>query len=956
MAPSSREASQDGLIDQLANIGNSRARTSFLRRHDQLWDPAVVERLYARVVRLAWADLQRADCLAKAAKWLADKLEDDGCRAQSRRAAGHVRFIGGQYDEALKHYDAAVKLFRRAGRDVDVARTLNGALHSLTALGRYKEALASVGQARLIFERHGIELGLARLDSNVANILYRQDRFDEALAIYDRVRHQLAAKGEPQDVAAVLSNMASCYIGLNDFENAVGTYRSARTYCESHEMPLLVVRADYNIAYLYYLRGEYTRALDLYRTAQEQSDRAADVYHSALCDLDRSEMYLELNLTDEAGELAERALARFGRLRMAYEEAKAVTNLALAVSRRGDVRRARQLFGHARRLFGRERNDTQLALVDFYEALVLYRDGQYVRARQLGGNARKRFSRASVPTRAALCDLLLARLELQAGNLQAAERACHVIFAQTARAETPILTYQAHFVLGLVREARGQRDAALEEFQKAQAGLEHLRSRLRGDDLKIAFLKDKQAVYESLVSTSLTQPSGDQLEAAFGYIEQAKSRSLTDLIAFRAASLAPRTAGKATAAVPRLRQELNWHYRQLDLEETNAEKRSAPRMESLRQRTRALEDQLSRSLNELRRTDPEFSALQTGAVFGLEDIRSSLAPGTILLEYYQARGRTFVCVLGHDQFDIVPLGPITEIRNLVRLLQFQLSKFRLGPGYVARFAGQLQAATEAHLRELYAALIAPIRQRLRAAHLVVVPHDVLHSLPFHALLQGERYLIDEFTVSYAPSSSVYRLCRNRPHNAGGGALIMGVPDASTPFIVDEIQAVASLFPDAQVFLGPEATVHQLKRHGDSQFVHIATHGLFRRDHPMFSSIRLGDGPVNVYDLYELRLSAELVTLSGCGTGLSVVVEGDEQLGLVRGLLHAGARAVLLTLWDADDRSTADFMKRFYERLQEGWSKAHAAQEGIRELRDRYPHPFFWAPFVLIGSAEAHPRR
>ena len=104
-------------------------------------------------------------------------------------------------------------------------------------------------------------------------------------------------------------------------------------------------------------------------------------------------------------------------------------------------------------------------------------------------------------------------------------------------------------------------------------------------------------------------------------------------------------------------------------------------------------------------------------------------------------------------------------------------------------------------------------------------------------------------------------------------------------------------------------------------MHIATHGMFRRDNPMFSSIRLGDGPLSVYDLYELRLSAELVTLSGCGTGLSVVVGGDEQLGLVRGLLYAGARAVLLTLWDAYDSSTADFMKSVLRapagRLEQG---------------------------------------
>jgi CHAT domain-containing protein len=202
---------------------------------------------------------------------------------------------------------------------------------------------------------------------------------------------------------------------------------------------------------------------------------------------------------------------------------------------------------------------------------------------------------------------------------------------------------------------------------------------------------------------------------------------------------------------------------------------------------------------------------------------------------------------------------------------------------------------------------------------------------------------------------VYRLCRTKQAGSSGASLIMGVPDSLTPFIVDEVQAVASVLPDPHVFLGAEATAGQLHSHGmESRFVHIATHGMFRRDNPMFSSIRLGDGPLSVYDLYELRLSAELVTLSGCGTGLSVVVGGDEQLGLVRGLLYAGARGVLLTLWDAYDSSTADFMKVFYGHLQDGWSKARAAQEGMRQIRERHPHPFYWAPFALMGDVEAPP--
>jgi CHAT domain-containing protein len=213
-----------------------------------------------------------------------------------------------------------------------------------------------------------------------------------------------------------------------------------------------------------------------------------------------------------------------------------------------------------------------------------------------------------------------------------------------------------------------------------------------------------------------------------------------------------------------------------------------------------------------------------------------------------------------------------------------------------------------------------------------------------------RFLIDNYTVSYAPSATVFRLCCQKRPAESGNALIMGLPDRLAPCIADEVRAVSEILPNPRVFLDADATADQLRAIGPtSRFVHIATHGLFRRDNPMFSSIRLGSGPLCVYDLYELRLSADLVTLSGCSTGLNAVVGGDEILGLVRGLLYAGARSVLLTLWDAHDRSTADFMQTFYRRLQGGASKARAAQGAMQQLREQYRHPFYWAPFSLMGD-------
>jgi len=118
---------------------------------------------------------------------------------------------------------------------------------------------------------------------------------------------------------------------------------------------------------------------------------------------------------------------------------------------------------------------------------------------------------------------------------------------------------------------------------------------------------------------------------------------------------------------------------------------------------------------------------------------------------------------------------------------------------------------------------------------------------------------------------------------------------------------------------------------------------------MFSSIRLGDSYLSLFDLYQLRLPVELVTLSGCSTGLNVVSSGDEIVGLVRGLICAGAQSTLLTLWDVQDGSTSVFMKSFYQFLASGRNKAEALRDAVLCLRASHPHPYYWAPFVLSGK-------
>jgi CHAT domain-containing protein len=258
-------------------------------------------------------------------------------------------------------------------------------------------------------------------------------------------------------------------------------------------------------------------------------------------------------------------------------------------------------------------------------------------------------------------------------------------------------------------------------------------------------------------------------------------------------------------------------------------------------------------------------------------------------------------------------------------------------------------SVQGHLASLYQELIAPIADLLQAKHLVFAPHGMLHHVPFHALFEGEAYLIDKFCVSYAPSASVYPR-HEKAANISGESLILGIADAQAPLILEEVEALRGLLPNAKLFVGDAASEAVLRSHGpSSRIIHIATHGYFRQDNPMFSSIRLGDSYLSLYDLYHFKLPAELVVLSGCATGRSTVAPGDELMGLVRGLFQAGAQSLMLSLWDVHDASTRDFMIAFYSRLAQGQTKPVAVQGAMLELRQTHPHPYYWAPFALIGK-------
>jgi len=207
---------------------------------------------------------------------------------------------------------------------------------------------------------------------------------------------------------------------------------------------MLVAVADYNVAYLYYLRGEYTRSIELYRAAREGCRTLGDAYREALCDLDQSEMYLELNLIEEGAHLAGRAQKAFLKLGMGYEAAKAQTNLAISLTHHGDTAVALELFHQARQLFDRENNRAWIATIDLYQALVYHRDHRLDDALELCQRALDFFAPSPLFTKSVLCQLLLARIHLDRGQSALAKQVCLTALDRLQQAETKQLGFLFH--------------------------------------------------------------------------------------------------------------------------------------------------------------------------------------------------------------------------------------------------------------------------------------------------------------------------------------------------------------------------------------------------------------------------------------------------------------------------------------------------------------------------------
>jgi CHAT domain-containing protein len=332
----------------------------------------------------------------------------------------------------------------------------------------------------------------------------------------------------------------------------------------------------------------------------------------------------------------------------------------------------------------------------------------------------------------------------------------------------------------------------------------------------------------------------------------------------------------------------------------------------------------------------------------LAQLQAALRPGEGVVEYHGVGDRLVVWMITRERFEgqTISLSQATLAKDVDAFRQAIIQRKR-----------DVDTLGQA----LYAKLIAPVKLG-DTKRLFVVPHGPLHYLPFQALHDGQSYLIARTAVAIWPSASVGGLLWQRPNQAINALLAFGNPatreNVPLPGAEREVKEVAELFKQRQIYVQQDATKPTFKQQANQWAVlHVAAHAEVDEVDPLFSRILLaGDdkdrGLLEAREVYGLDMRrVSLVTLSACESGLGKVEKGDEIVGFTRSFLSAGASSMVASLWPVADDSTEALMTGMYKSMTEGADLMDAmrrAQLDVQKTR-RFTHPFFWAPFNVIGN-------
>jgi CHAT domain-containing protein/Tfp pilus assembly protein PilF len=801
-----------------------------------------------------------------------------------------------------------------------------------------------------------------------------EDFYRKALALRERLAPETLA------VAAAVAGVGNCAFRRGDLDAAEAAYRRALALRESIRPQGEETATSYNgLGLLAKERGDLRAAGAAYRRALALEERQGADSSRTLNFL--GVLALSHGDADGARGYFERALALFEeRSPESLEVAGCLNNLGNAAKQANDLGAAAAFHARALRL----RETLAPSSLDVANSLnnvgtIAELRGDYAGAEEAYLKAlelKRKVSPASL-TLASTCQNL-GNVALARKDPAAAARWHQEGLALFARL-APGTAREASSLHGLALAARLGRDraAARRYAMAALDALDAQRGRIERAAGGSGLQSEVDVIYKDTVELLVEM---DRLGDALAVVERSRARALLSMMADRRGLL----AADLPAGLHHERDRLDAEYdRAQDGLARLRPGRDDRQIRGLRDRLQDLRQQRVDLDGRIREAAPRVADLTGPGTLDAAGVRQALDPGTLLLTFSVGHDRTVLLgatAAGPVRAWVLPHGE-EALRRRVDDLRALLDRGRQSD---AQDPALLQVSAR-----LYADLLAPAEPMITDARRILIsPDGPLHALAFAALcrkVEGPAFLAEWRPLHSVVSVTVYAQIRGAHQGLprGAGTLVAfgdpryagegseaGRGEASAasilawarrlgplPFTRDEVQAIASLMQPARVYLGAEATEERAKAVGpEARYVHFACHGLLDRRFPLDSGLALaqpagngGDnGLLQAWEVFErVRLDADLVTLSACDTASGREAGGEGLIGLSRAFQYAGARSVLASLWAVSDRSTAEFMRRFYAALKQGLPKDEAVQAAQKGLR--HQHPYHWGAFQLSGD-------
>ena len=887
---------------------------------------------------------------AQALRSIAKFKPTEEIKALSFWVSGIADLTEGKLDFAIEKLDKSAKIFQKVNKTHESAQTQVAKLYALALLGKYEEAVECGQYALKIFERFNDKLAAGKVEKNLGNIVSRQEHHKKAEKYYNSARNRFLKIENLSELTMCENGLAITYSALNNFRKAEKFYALALDRATKAKMFVTEAEIEASMGNLALFRGKFNQALKYLEFSRQKYETLKMPHQTAIAELEIADVYLELNLLEEAFSIYKKVVEQLRHLKMQSEEARARANFGRVAVLRNDLSTARKQLKRAAQLYILEKNKVGAATVKIAQANLELTQKNYRTSLQIAKEIENLLSSSENLRHKLSARFIKAEALRNLGEDAEAAKQLREIFADSVKFEQPNTAQSAQISLGKIAVAQNDFRRAEKHFKRAIQLIETLRAPLAAEEFRIAFLANKLAPFECLTKIYLSE---NKIEKAFLMIERARARVLSENLgeSFTAA-VNPKASKTLQKKLETLREELNWFYSRLN----RADESDIKNLQAEAGRREKLIADVMRQIESTRSNNAAVRADFGGRTAKEESqnfkhLQKSLDEQKALIEFVNLDGvlSAFVVTGGKIQY-LDNLARESDVLSLLESLHFQFGALRYGAKNLENFTGELKNRADFYLRKLYEKLFAPLKNFVGERDLVIVPVGATHYVPFHALFDGEHYLIEEREIVHAPGATVWRFLASKRQKKSDHALLIGYADASIPLVNREIESLQKIFPDAECYTGERANVAAFMNNAPRfDVLHLACHGEFRPESPLFSSLHLADGRLTVRDISALKLKAELVTLSACETGVHKVFAGEEILGLARGFLTAGAKSLLLSLWTVNDEATTELMQTFYEQRRTGKSAAKSLQIAQRSFIERGVHPYFWSPFLLIGK-------